>query len=49
MDPRSSTNLDNKMSGDVRISSTPLGVASNAQDDLQIDANITYDMNFTNK
>lgn len=39
MDPRSSTNLDNKMSGDVRISSTPLGIASNAQDDLQIDAN----------
>ena len=39
MDPRSSTNSEGKISGDVRIASTPLGIPTNAQEDLLIDAN----------
>ena len=43
MDTRNSMNQDGKVSGDGRISSTPLGMPTNAQEDLQIDANPTAD------
>ena len=33
------SNIEGKVSGDVRIASTPIGMPTNVQEDLQIDAN----------
>ena len=43
METRNSNNIEGKILGDIRISSTPLGMPTNAQEDLQIDANTTAD------
>ena len=36
METRNSNNLEGKILGDIRISSTPLGMPTNAQEDLPI-------------